>query len=112
MQSGSSDLFKMNSISPARRSGLRLIEWLIAAMFIVTLLIASGVFFQVSNAADNRVHANSAGMSKLTNIAPGTIGAMRNNTANTDMVVAKNELPTLKRYTPGSMDDTSCELKP
>jgi hypothetical protein len=112
MQSGSSDLFKMNSLSPARRSGVRLIEWLIAVMFIVTLLIASGVFFQVSNAANNRVHANSAGMAKSINIAPGTIGTMRNNMANTDTVVAKNELPTLKRYMPGSMEDTSCELKP
>ncbi|KPJ92773.1 MAG: hypothetical protein AMJ55_09285 [Gammaproteobacteria bacterium SG8_15] len=112
MQSGSSDLFKMNSLSSARRSGLRLIEWLIAVMFIVTLLIASGVFFQVSKAADNRVHANSAGLAKSTNIAPGTIGAMLNSTANTDMVVAKNELPTLKPYTPGSMEDNSCELKP
>jgi Na+(H+)/acetate symporter ActP len=112
MQSGSSDLFKMSSVSPARRSGLRLIEWLIAVMFIVTLLIASGVFFKVSNAADNRVQANSAGLAKSTSIAPGTIGTMQNNTDNPDIVVAKNELPTLKRYTPGSMDDTSCELKP
>ena len=112
MQSGSSDLFKMNSLSSARRSGLRLIEWLIAVMFIVTLLIASGVFFQVSNAADNRVHTNSAGLAKSTYIAPGTIGTMQKNSANTDMVVAKNELPALKRYAPGSMEDTSCELKP
>ena len=109
MQSGSSDLFKMSSVSPARRSGLRLIEWLIAVMFIVTLLIASGVFFKVSNAADNRVQANSAGLAKSTSIAPGTIGTMQDNP---DIVVAKNVLPTLKRYTPGSMDDTSCELKP
>lgn len=112
MQSGSSDLFKMNSLSPARRSGLRLIEWLIAVMFIVTLLIASGVFFQVSNAADNRVHTNSAGLAKSINIAPGTIGTMRSNMDNTDTVVAKNELPSFKRYVSGGVEDSSCELKP
>jgi hypothetical protein len=86
-----------------------MIEWLIAVMFIVTLLIASGVFFQVSNAADNRLQARSSGLLKSDAVAPGTIGTMH---SSADMVVAKLELPAIKPHLSGGMEDTSCELKP
>ena len=102
MQSGSPDLFKLNSPLPVRHSRLRLIEWLIAVMFIVTLLIGSGVFFQVSNAADNRLRVQSAKKLKSSAIAPGTIGMMS---------VVKNESKQLKPGLVNAMDDTSCELK-
>jgi len=106
MQSDTPELFKLKSLSPARSPSLRLIEWLIAAMFIVTLLFASGVFFQVSNAADKRlkIHATS------NTIAPGTIGAMKHKSY--DSVVAIKQDSMAKVHLAGSMDDTSCELAP
>ena len=109
MQSGSHELFKLNSMLPARRPRLRMIEWLIAVMFIITLLIASGVFFQVSNAADSRLKPHTVVLAKSRAIAPGTIGPLH---SNADMVVAKLELPALKPHSSGGMVDVSCELKP
>ncbi|WP_455222808.1 hypothetical protein [Kaarinaea lacus] len=103
MQSDAPELFKLNSLSPAQRPRLRLIEWLIAVMFIVTLLFASGVFIRVSNAADSRVQMHAASNS----IAPGTIGTMSHNT-----VMAMKETSMSKPRLASSLDDTSCELKP
>ena len=109
MQSDAPELFKLKSLSPARSPRLRLIEWLIAAMFIVTLLFASGVFFQVSNAADKRVQIHAVSNT----IAPGTIGAMNHDAHNahkTVVAMEQNSIP--KARLAGSMDDTSCELTP
>lgn len=44
--SKSPDLFQNN------RSKVRWMEWLIAILFVVTLLIGSGIFIKASNAAD------------------------------------------------------------
>lgn len=103
MRSDAPEFFKLNSMSPAQRPRLRLIEWLIAVLFIVTLLFASGVFFQVSNAADKRVQTHVASNS----IAPGTIGPMNDHT-----VVAMKETSKSKPRLASGMNDTSCELQP
>jgi len=106
MQSDAPELFKLKSLYPARSPRLRLIEWLIAVMFIVTLLFASGVFFQVSNAADKRVQAHVQSNA----IAPGTIGAMNHNNHNTIVAMKQDSMP--KAHMAGYREDTSCELEP
>ncbi|MCI0505491.1 MAG: hypothetical protein L0Z73_05210 [Gammaproteobacteria bacterium] len=107
MQSGSSDLFKLNSVSSVRHSGLGAIEWLIAVMFIITLLISSGVFFKVSNAADNRIQAQVSKPEKTKSVALGTIGAM-----NSNMKKVKADSELLLKKLAKNMDGASCELIP
>jgi uncharacterized ion transporter superfamily protein YfcC len=107
MRSGCPDLFKLNSVSPVRRSRLSVIEWLIAVMFIITLLISSGVFFKVSNAADNRAQAHVSKPEKPESVAPGTIGAM-----NSNVKVAKADSKSPIKSLAKSMDGVSCELIP
>jgi len=102
MQSDSFDLFRSKSVLPVRRSRIRVIEWLIAAMFVITLLISSGVFLKVSNAADYRVQERGHRSQNVQAIMPGTLGT----------ITTKKNIPHLPvQSLSDDMDDNSCELK-
>jgi len=102
MRSDSFDFYTFSSKFPARRPRIRVIEWLIAAVFLITLLISSGVFLKVSNAADNRAQGKERHDSNVQIIVPGTLG----------IIATKNKNPHLSlRSLSEDMDDNSCELK-
>lgn len=102
MRSNSCDFYTFSSKFPARRSRIRVFEWLIAAVFIITLLIGSGVFLKVSNAADNRVEKKDSIKQNTQSLVPGTLGAM----------TAKQKLQHLPVQSfSEDVDDNSCELK-
>ena len=99
MQSESFDLFRPKTALPVRRSRTHLIERLIAAVFLITLLISSGVFLKASNAADGRVQANKH---RYQSIAPGTLGTTG----------IKQSLQQFHaQQISDDMDNDSCELK-
>lgn len=102
MKSESCDFYTFSTKFTTKRSRVRVIEWLIAAVFAFTLLISSGVFLKVSNAADSRVQEKERHNRNFQTIVPGTLG-----------VIAKKKqvsrLP-LQNLTE-EMDDNSCELK-
>ena len=99
MQPESFDLFRPKTVLPVRRSRTRIIERLIAAVFLITLLISSGVFLKASNAADSRVQENKHGHQS---IAPGTLGTTG----------IKRQLQQFHvQQISDDMDNDSCELK-
>lgn len=102
MRSDSFDFYTFSSKFPARRSRTRVIEWLIAAVFAITLLISSGVFLKVSNAADNRVQKKEQHNKNVQTIVPGTLGTL----------TAKKKILQLPlQDLSEDMDNNSCELR-
>jgi len=99
MQSESFDLYRPKTVLPVRRSRTRIIERLIATVFLITLLISSGVFLKASNAADSRVQTNKH---HYQSIAPGTLG--------TTGIKKKLDQFHVQQIS-DAMDDDSCELK-
>ena len=96
------DLSQSKFETRIKRSRTRTIEWLIAVMFIVTLLIGSGVFLKVSNAADYRVNGKGLPQDNVQRISPGTLGT----------IVVNNKLQQLPaRQLMEDETDSSCELK-
>ena len=102
MQSDSFDFYTFSSEFPKRRSRIRVIEWLIAAVFLITLLISSGIFLKVSNAADNRAQGKEGYYQNVQTIVPGTLG----------IIAMKNKKPHLPLQSLSEdVGDNSCELK-
>lgn len=62
MKIHSSGFFRSSSLFHNNRSKLRWMEWLIAVLFIVSLLIGSGIFIKASNAANLKTEPH-AGLS-------------------------------------------------
>ena len=103
MSSDSFDYFKSSHGAHMSRSRLRWIEWLIAILFMVTLLIASGVFIEVSKAADVRTRSSKDMVLDPQAVIPGTI--------HSEKPVRKSSPARLPNIGT-EMDDNSCELKP
>ena len=103
MSSESFGLFKSSHNLQEPRTRLRWIEWLIAIIFFITLLIASGIFIEASNAADIRFKNSKALVLDPNAVIPGTI---RGNESTISPV--QLQVPRISE----EMDDNSCELKP
>ncbi|HEY5603982.1 MAG TPA: hypothetical protein VIM41_12820 [Gammaproteobacteria bacterium] len=104
---GSSELLNLNSIAPVRRSRLCVVEWSIAALFILTLLLSSGVFFKASKVADKRVQVQASKSEKSRSAAPGTLGAI---SSNAQLIKSDTLLPI--KSLAKSVEGISCELIP
>jgi len=102
MSSESFGLFKTTHSSLVPQARLRWIEWLITVLFIVTLLIGSGIFIEASNAADAKYKNSKPMVLDPKAVIPGTIHKEQPGSH-------QSRLPALNKS--NDMEDDSCELK-
>lgn len=105
MQSESFGLFHSKNLAQPRRSSMRRVEWFIAILFIVVLIIASGIFFKASNAAGLNAKTASAIVADSAALIPGT---MHHN----EGAAPKTGIPQVASHMLSAVEDDSCELKP
>jgi hypothetical protein len=102
MKLHSSSLSRSSGFFHNNRNKLRWMEWLIAVLFIVSLLIGSGIFIKASNAANLKIESH-------TGLSYGEIstipGSMRLLTDKPDEQAAQSSAVIYVE------SDDSCELK-
>lgn len=97
-----SDFVKNSGFSHSNRSRLRWTEWLIAILFVVSLLIGSGIFVKAGNAANLKTNSYSGLSYGNVNTIPGPMRSIQPDST-------KNVLKALSNESMQSLD--SCELK-
>ena len=104
MQSDSFGLFHSKNLAQPRRASMRHIEWLITILFIVVLIIVSGIFFNASNAAGLNAKQGREIASDPAALIPGTLHYS---------AATKNpEIQQVASRMLSAIEDDSCELKP
>ena len=110
----SSSLFKSPHNPQLSQSRMRWVEWLIAVLFVITLLIGSGIFIEASNAADVKIKNHNELILNPHAVVPGT---MRNYDVSQDQDISQNQVvhkkyQSLANNSSYEVEDNSCELKP
>ena len=101
-------LFKSPHKPQLPQARMRWIEWFIAVLFVITLLIGSGIFIEASNAADLKYKNHSELVLDPHAVVPGT---MRDYHISQKQV-AQKQYKSLTNNSPYEVEDNSCELKP
>jgi len=107
MKMHSFGFFRSSSSFQNSRSKVRWTEWLIAVFFVISLLIASGVFIKASNAASLKSNRLAVLSQVRIDTIPGPMRAINYEPARS---VTERKVKSLSTYI--EMEDkNSCELK-
>ena len=97
-----SDFSKSSGLFHNNRSKVRWMEWVIAVLFVVTLLIGSGIFIKASNAADLKKKQHGELLHSEIDTIPGSMRFIARNDGDKE-----DESPAVIYVESGD----SCELK-